>query len=245
MREEKYHLLVVDDEPVTRNNFVDYFEVAGFFVTALEDGRAINESLADNEIDLILLDINLPGEDGLSIARELRRNSDIGIVLVTGRTDAIDRIVGIEIGADDYVTKPVNPRELLARVKSILWRITKLRHANQKISPNPKGKIKIFSKWHLDLDNQQLRNKEGHPTNLTNAEFKILSYFTKHPGIILNRDKLTNQINEAKDENFSSRSVDVIVGRLRKKLETEKTDPIVIETVRGKGYRFTSQVKDT
>lgn len=244
MEGDKYHLLVVDDEPVTRNNFVDYFEAAGFFVTDLEDGKDVNETLAENEIDLVLLDINLPGEDGLSIARELRRTSDIGIILVTGRTEDIDRVVGLEIGADDYVTKPVNPRELLARVKSTLWRIDKEDHTNLNASPSSKGKIKVFSKWHLDLEKQQLRNKEGHPTSLTDAEFKILSYFTSNPGTVLNRDKLINQINNAKDENFSSRTVDVLVGRLRKKLETEDSDSMIIETVRGKGYRFTNQVKD-
>lgn len=244
MKGDKYHLLVVDDEPVTRNNFVDYFEAAGFFVTDLEDGRALSETLADNEIDLVLLDINLPGEDGLSIARKLRSGSDIGIILVTGRTEDIDRIVGLEIGADDYVTKPVNPRELLARVKSTLWRMEKDTQANQNESPSEKGKIKVFTKWHLDLEKQQLRNKEGHPTSLTDAEFKILSYFANHPGVVLNRDKLINQINSAKDENFSSRTVDVLVGRLRRKLEAEDPDSMIIETVRGKGYRFTNQVQD-
>ncbi|MFQ3234471.1 MAG: two-component system torCAD operon response regulator TorR [Paraglaciecola sp.] len=245
MKADKYHLLVVDDEPVTLNNFIDYFEVAGFFVTALEDGRLVNESLANNEIDLVLLDINLPGEDGLSIARELRRTSDIGIILVTGRTDDIDRIVGIEIGADDYVTKPVNPRELLARIKSILWRMSKDRPETTTPSGNSTETIKVFSNWCLDMEKQQLRSQNGTPVSLTGAEYNILMYFTDHPGLILNRDQLINQIDEAKDENFSSRTVDVLIGRLRKKLETDKSEATLIDTVWGKGYRFTSQVKIT
>lgn len=245
MKEAKYHLLVVDDEPVTRNNFRDYFEAAGFFVTDSEDGKNIYRFVAENDVDLVLLDINLPGEDGLSIARELRRTSNIGIILVTGRNEDIDRVVGLEIGADDYVTKPVNPRELLARVKSTLWRMDQKQPAKREEPHKTNGNIKEFSKWHLDLDKQQLRDLEGNPLSLTDAEYKILSYFAHHPGVVLSRDKLTNQINGSRGENFSSRTVDVLVGRLRKKLETEESEQMLIETIRGKGYRFTNHVTDT
>jgi len=232
---EKYHLLIVEDEPVTRTRLGAYFSVEGYRVTEAEDADGLHRALAIGDIDLLLLDINLPDADGLVLARDIRANSDIGIILVTGRSDEIDRIVGLEIGADDYVTKPFNPRELLARVKNLLRRSETL---GKSISG---ATIKQFDDWILDTQKRSLTNPGGTPVALTKGEFEILSLLTSQPGVVISRTRFITHMSH-KSWGANDRSVDVLIARLRKKLDYGDNSCEFIRTVHGEGYLFTAAV---
>lgn len=237
MSNPSYQLLIVEDEITTATWLADYFEVAGYKVSLAENGDEMLSALERQSVDLVLLDINLPGRDGLSLAQEIRKTSDIGIILITSRTESIDRILGLEIGADDYVTKPIEPRELLARVKNLLRRSDTHKppkHANSSLSR--------FSRWSIDFENRALFASDGERISLTHSEFDILALFVKNPGTLFSREDLANQIAQGtKKPTIGGRSPDVIIGRLRRKLELSGKDE-VIETVHGVGYRFTSSV---
>ncbi len=236
MSEVGPHLLIVEDEPVTRARLSSYFESEGYRVSQAGDGETMRRTLAGEDIDLLLLDINLPGEDGLTLARAVRSKSGIGIILVTGRTDDIDRIVGLEIGADDYVTKPVNMRELLARVKNLLRRTAE---TAKSVKDSP---VRKFDDWSLNLLKRQLQKTGGDTVHLTRGEFELLTFFVSHPGVVLNRDRLTYHLTN-RDWNPADRTVDVLVRRLRQKLETDPSNPLLIVTVHGEGYQFTAEVQ--
>ncbi len=231
------HLLMVEDEPVTRMRLASYFEAEGFIVSQAENGQEMRRLIDQFQIDLLLLDINLPDEDGLILAREVRANSDIGIILVTGRTGDIDRIVGLEIGADDYVTKPVNMRELLIRVKNLLRRTT----GSVDLKIKNENKTRHFLDWRFDLKKRQLENKSDHRVKLTRGEFELMNLFTTHPGNVLNRDQIMKYINH-REWNPSDRTIDVLVRKLRQKLETDPANPEIIITVHGEGYQFTADI---
>jgi len=228
-----YHVLVVDDDAVTRAKLAGYVEAAGHRVSEAEDGPSMRASLANDPAELILLDINLPGDDGLDLTRELRNGSDIGIILVTGRTDEVDRIVGLEIGADDYVTKPFNPRELLARIKSLLRRM-----GSGSVVDRP---VKRFAGWTFDTRTRKLISPDGIHERLTRAEFEILNAFVEHPNIILTRDRLLN-LSTHRSWDPGDRTIDVLVRRLRRKIEPDPKIPEIIVTAHGEGYVFAADI---
>jgi two-component system torCAD operon response regulator TorR len=233
---DPFHILVVDDEPVARSKLAGYFEAEGYRVSAACDGQEMRRIMANDAADLVLLDINLPGEDGLSLARELRGRSQMGIILVTARSDDVDRIVGLEIGADDYVTKPFNYRELLARVKNLLRRTSMLPVA-QEAKPE-----KRFEGWTLHLNKRQLSSPSGERVKLTRVEFELLAMFVGSPNVVLSRDRLLSRLtHRAWDP--GDRTVDVLVGRLRHKIEPDRTEPELIVTVHGEGYLFAAEVE--
>ena len=229
------HVLIVEDDEVTRARIVAYFESENYQVSQSEDGDGVDRLIAENDIDVVLLDINLPGKDGLQLARELSEKSDVGIILVTARDDEIDRIVGLEIGADDYVTKPFNPRELLARVKNLIRR----KDTDQGKQQRPRSKS--FSGWTLDMSRRSLTSEAQENVSLTRAEFELLETFLEHPGKTLHREWLMEKVTHRVWEP-NERTIDVLVLRLRNKIEQDSHSPQIILTVHGEGYLFASEV---
>ena len=228
-------LLVVDDDLVAQARMNAYFSKEGYRVLLAGDGESFWRQLGLGSVDLVLLDINLPGQDGLSLARELRvRDASIGIILVTSRDDDVDKIVGLEVGADDYVTKPFNPRELLARVKSLLRR--------SGARPAELADSLRFAGWVLELPRRRLRNRAGHDVVLTRGEFEVLALLVRHPGEILDRDRLSRAVS-GHDWSPQDRSVDVLVRRLRAKLDDPSRADSLIATIRGEGYRLAVDVE--
>ncbi|MBF0371641.1 MAG: two-component system response regulator TorR [Magnetococcales bacterium] len=231
----KQHILVVEDEAVTRSMLVGYFQKAGFQVSEAENGHGLWKILHRGDVDLVLLDINLPGEDGLSLTRRLRTKSDIAIILVTARAEDVDRIVGLELGADDYVTKPFNERELLVRVKNLLRRTLAARSKDQKLK-----KRYQFKGWHLDVDQRRLTSPEGELVRLTNGEFLLLTAMVSRPGRVMTRDQLLNAVS-SREWMPTDRTIDVMINRLRRKLDTNPGDAKMLVTVHGVGYQFAGQ----
>lgn len=228
----QYHIVIVEDDPVTRAKLAHYFLAEGYKVSEAGDGEQMRAIMRRQPADLLMIDINLPGEDGLKLTREQRERSDVGIILVTGRTDTIDRIVGLEIGADDYVTKPVEHRELLARVKGLLRRVGKGKH------PQGASVTRQFHGWTLEVSHRTLQAADGTFVELTGAEFKLLAVLTANPGQVLSRERLLHEI-ARRDWDASDRTVDVLVRRLRKKLQDNPRSPRIILTSHGEGYFFT------
>nr|WP_210148167.1 winged helix-turn-helix domain-containing protein [Aromatoleum petrolei] len=227
--------MVVDDDPVTRNCLADYFAAEDFGVLCAATAEEAEAVIARENIDLVLLDIRLPGKDGLTLTRELRVNSEVGIILVSGKQDEIERIVGLECGADEYVTKPFNPREILARAKNLIRRV---KRSGSMTAGSARGKEVAFGDWTLHPDRRQLVDASGVEAELTEGEFQLLKAFLRHPGQTMSRDQLLDQIRN-REWVPSDRTVDVLVGRLRRKLKDEPASPKVILTVHGAGYRFT------
>jgi len=234
MTARPFHVLIVEDDAVTRAKLAGYLEVAGHRVSEAADGEEMRAVLARDPADLLLLDINLPGEDGLGLARQLRDRSEIGIILVTSRTDEVDRIVGLELGADDYVTKPFNPRELLARVKSLLRRCSGSSSAGD-------GERRRFAGWDFDRRTRRLVAPDGRRVPLTRAEYELLSAFAERPGMVLSRDRLLQKVTHRSWEP-NDRSIDVLVRRLRQKLEQDPARPELIITAHGEGYIFAAEI---
>jgi len=231
---DAHHIVVVEDDEVTRARLSGYLEAAGHRVSEAVDGSSMRDILERDLVDLVLLDINLPGEDGLDITRQLRSRTNVGIILLTGRTSDVDRVVGLEIGADDYVTKPFNPRELLARVKALMRRID--------LGANQDLPVKRFAGHLFDLRTRRLRAKSGETIPLTRAEFELLSAFVARPGTVLDRDRLLSQITH-RSWAPSDRTIDVLVRRLRQKLEIDPKSPEIIVTVHGEGYIFAAELE--
>ncbi|MGB7270375.1 MAG: two-component system response regulator TorR [Albidovulum sp.] len=225
------HILIVEDDPVTRVKLAAYFGAAGYSVSEAEDGAQMRASLAERPADVLMIDINLPGEDGLQLTREQRERSEVGIILVTGRTDSVDRIVGLEMGADDYVTKPFEQRELLARVKNLVRRVQRSRAQVENET------IRRFLGWTLDLGQRTLQDQAGNFVDLTKAELKALSLLAAHPGQVLSRDRLLHEIAN-REWDPSDRTVDVVIRRLRQKLHDGARDARIIQTSHGEGYLF-------
>ena len=228
------HVLLVEDDEVTRAKLSGYLEAAGYRVSEASDGQEMWSALAGDPVDLLILDINLPGEDGLDLTRQVRGKSDIGIILVTGRTEDVDRIVGLEIGADDYLTKPFNPRELLARSKNLLRRTG--------LAASADGALKSFAGWQFHTRTRRLTSPGGDKVPLTRAEFELLSAFVERAGMVLSRDRLLTCVTHRSWEP-SDRTIDVLVRRLRKKIEADPKDPELIVTAHGEGYVFAAEVE--
>ncbi|MDF2153681.1 two-component system response regulator TorR [Vibrio sp. CAU 1672] len=232
-----YHVLVVEDDVVTRSKLVGYFQNEGYIVSEAESGSVMRDVLLSEDVDLVMLDINLPGEDGLMLTRELRSQSDIGIILVTGRTDSIDKIVGLEMGADDYVTKPFELRELLVRVKNLLWRISLARAGTHKsVNANEDEHIVRFGEWTFDIQRRAL-SKNGEPVKLTKAEYELLVALSSYPNQVLSRERILNMISH-RVEAPNDRTIDVLIRRMRAKMEFDPKNPQIFVTVHGEGYMF-------
>ncbi|HDZ8964108.1 two-component system response regulator TorR [Aeromonas dhakensis] len=233
-----HHILVVEDDAVTREKLTGYFEREGYRVTAVENGQEMRAVLAEQEVALVMLDINLPGEDGLLLTRELRARSTVGIILVTGRSDAVDRIVGLEMGADDYVTKPFELRELLVRVKNLLWRISLA--AAQPSEPVVADDAVRFGPWRFDIPRRQL-SRDGVPVRLTKAEYEVLVAFIANAGRVLSRERIL-ALTSHRGDGPSDRTIDVLIRRLRGKMELDPRDPQLFVTVHGEGYLFAGEL---
>lgn len=229
------HILVVEDEPTGRATLAGYFETEGYRVTETEDGEQMRAAFANGDVDLVMLDIRLPGEDGLSLLREIRTGSDVGVIMVTSKADDVDRIVALELGADDYVVKPFNPRELLARTKNLLRRTTAAPALAEQ------GDVQRFAGWIFDGSRRRLESPDGEDVRLTRGEFELLAALIAHPGRVHSRDSLLDYISH-REWAPSDRTIDVLVGRLRRKIEPDPRNPTFIRTVHGVGYVFTGAV---
>ncbi|MGN7294251.1 response regulator [Rhizobium sp. SAFR-030] len=227
-------ILVVDDDVRIRQMVTRYFEEEGFLVHGASDGTSMRRTLADHPIDLILLDLVLPNsEDGLALAREVRATSDVPIVMLTGRDDVLDRIIGIEIGADDYIPKPFHLREVLARVRSILRRRRPVEPVREDLS-----QVLAFDGWRLELSRRRLMNPDEQEVELTTGEFDMLTVMVRNSGRVLTREMLMDQTRGRQLEAFD-RAIDAQIARLRKKIELDPAHPTLIRSVRGVGYIFT------
>jgi two-component system OmpR family response regulator len=234
--ESASHIAIVEDDPEISRTMVSYMTDHGFEVSAARSGRDLDRVLSGGKIDLVILDVGLPGEDGLSICRRIRGKSSVPIIMVTGRGSETDRIVGLELGADDYLPKPFNPRELVARVRAVM------RRANgPEQPPQPTPQTMLFEGWRLDTARRQLFDPSGAPKSLTSGEFNILSIFCQNPRKVLSRDDLLDLLHGRAAAVFD-RSIDVQISRLRRKIEINLKDPSFIKTVRYGGYFFTPQV---
>jgi len=231
------HILIVDDDAEIRTLLTEYFEKNGLRATAVADGRALRHALKSARPDLIVLDLMLPGEDGLSICRDLRSHSNVPIVMLTARGDETDRIVGLEMGADDYVPKPFHPRELLARVKSVLRRT---RAVPENLQPE-RVRAFAFAGWTLDVATRTLTSPEGVLVDLSGTEFRLLRAFLDHPNRTLTRDQLI-ELMLAREAGPFDRAIDVQVSRLRHRLHDNGKEPTLIKTVRGHGYVLAASV---
>jgi two-component system phosphate regulon response regulator OmpR len=233
---EHSRIIVVDDEPEIRSMLADYLGHVGFTVREAEDGAALRAILAEEPADLVLLDINMPGEDGLSLARFLRANTTVGIVMLTAAGEVVDRVVGLEIGADDYIAKPVDLRELLARIRAVLRRLrsgpAEAAAAGAEVAPT-----KPIGACQLDLEAHRLYDADGNEVPITSMEFDLLKAFVEHPNRVLSRDQLLDLAHNKDWEPFD-RSIDIRIARLRRKIETDPSKPQVVKTVRGAGYIF-------
>ncbi len=231
-------VLIVDDDPLIRELLQAYLSQEGYDVHCAATAELAEACLATTAVDLVMLDIRLPGKDGLTLTRELRVRSEVGIILITGRNDEVDRIVGLECGADDYVIKPLNPRELVSRAKNLVRRV---RHAQTQTPPAAPAsqQIKQFADWTLDTDRRRLIDREGGETLLTHGEYQLLCVFLRNSGHTLSRDQLMDQIRN-REWLPNDRSIDVLVGRLRRKLHDDPAEPQLIITIHGAGYLFTA-----
>jgi two-component system, OmpR family, response regulator len=233
------HILVVDDDDIIRQLVADCLSKYELRVTGVPSGAAMHEVLNRNVVDLIVLDLQLAGEDGLSIARQLRTQSSIPIIILTGRRDEFDRIVGLELGADDYLTKPFNPRELIARIRTILRRVQA--HATAPVLGHAPRAYR-FVGWELDLNSRRLTSPNGERIDLTRAEFELLRAFLDSPERVLSRDRLLQMSHGFDDDGAFDRSIDVQILRLRRKIEADRRRPQLIKTRRGAGYYFSAKV---
>ena len=234
------HILIVDDQQEICDVVQEYLTGEGYRVSTAHDGTGMRRALSQGPVDLVILDLMLPGEDGLTLARSLRSESGIGIIILTGRGETVDRIIGLEMGADDYLPKPFHLRELLARVKAVLRRA----HDRTGEAPQSTRSRARFAGWNLDLSSRELLSPSGEEVRLTTGEFDLLSAFVSNANQVLSRDRLLDLARNREAGPFD-RTIDVQVGRLRRKLEDDPQNPTLIKTVRGSGYIFTPTVEMT
>lgn len=232
------HVLVVDDDPTIRQLLIDFLGDYDYKVSAVASGAEMTEVLTRTAIDLLVLDVRLPDEDGIQIARRLREQSDLAIIVITGRRDEADRVMALELGADDYLTKPFSPRELLARVRALLRRSRM--HASV---ARPASGVRAFrfAGWELNVGLRRLSTPQGEVVSLSNGEYNLLTAFLGAPQRVLTRAQLL-ELSRLHDDEVYDRSVDVKIGRLRRKLESQGRPPL-IRTDRGAGYTFVAQVE--
>ena len=232
------HLLVIDDDREIRDLLARFLSKHGYRVTAAKDAREARRCLADGRIDLVILDVMMPGEDGLTLCRDLRAKLATPIIMLTAMGEDTDRIVGLEMGADDYLPKPFNPRELLARIKAVLRRANAL----PPVDPEERGKLLRFAGWTLDLGRRRLESPAGTPIELSTGEYELLVALAERPQRVLNRDQLLDLARGRAAIPFD-RSIDVQVSRLRRKIEADSRNPQLIQTVWGGGYMLAAEVR--
>ena len=231
------HILVVDDHQEIRDLVARFLSDHGMRVSKVSDGNEMRRALEESRIDLVVLDLMLPGDDGLTLCRDLRAKSSLPVIMLTAMGEETDRIIGLEMGADDYIAKPFNPRELLARIKAVMRRAQALPAQEQEAS---EAEIS-FEGWTLDIAKRQLKSPKNIVVPLSTGEFNLLMIFVRHPGHVLNRDQLVDLLH-GRDATPFDRSVDTQVSRLRKKVEADPKNPEIIKTVWGGGYVFTPSV---
>ncbi|NLH80997.1 MAG: response regulator [Phyllobacteriaceae bacterium] len=234
------HILVVEDDREISALVARYLRTNDCRVAVAADGREMDRQLADGHFDLIVLDLMLPGEDGLSICRRIRKTSRLPIVMLTAKSDELDRIVGLELGADDYLAKPFNPRELLARIRAVLRRC----ETDDERDAAEVAKVHRFAGHRLDVLARRLENPEGAEVALTGAEFDLLLVLVERPGRVLSRDRLLD-LTQGRAAGPFERSIDILVSRIRRKLELDPHHPEVIKTVRSGGYMFAAEVESS
>lgn len=236
---ETRHILVVDDDPSIRRLLRRCFEQEGYRVSEAANGREIDAAPLE-ELSLITLDLGLGSEDGLQIARAIRSRSDVPIIMLTGKGEMIDRVVGLELGADDYIAKPFHVREVLARVRTVLRRLEPPSRAPA-AQPEPSNCCR-FDDWEADFDRLELRRGDGTPVELTSGEMRLLQVFTQHAGRVLSREQLMDLL-KGQDWSPYDRSIDNQIARLRKKIEADPRHPQIVKTVHGAGYKFSARVR--
>jgi DNA-binding response OmpR family regulator len=232
-------IVVVDDEAAAREMVGDYLKMHGFEVSLCDGGASLRRCIGARTPDLIVLDLNMPEEDGLSIVRDLKRQSAVPVIMLTATASAIDRVVGLELGADDYLAKPCELRELVARIRSVLRRAAS---AQSPPKPAETQAVRFGTKW-LDLEARVLRDDEGVEHPLTTSEFTLLKAFADHPKRVLTRERLLDVAN-ARDPEAFDRAIDVRIVRIRRKIEPDPNRPRIIKTVRGAGYVFSPDGQD-
>lgn len=237
--EKAPHILVVDDEDDIREPLAKYLSKNGMRVSSANGGSALREMLKSTAPNLIVLDIMMPGEDGLSLCRYLRETTDIPVILLTAMAEETDRIVGLEVGADDYLTKPFNPRELLARIKAVLRRTNAIPTV---IAPIPSSNL-AFANWVLDTQRRELLDSSGVSVSLSTAEYRLLTVLLQRPNMVLSRDQLLD-LTAGRDAVLFDRSIDNQISRLRKKIEADAKKPKIIQTVWGGGYTLAAGVAE-
>ncbi|TYO64865.1 response regulator [Bradyrhizobium hipponense] len=233
------HIMIVDDEAPAREMVGDYLKMHGFTVTLCDGGKSLRTAIQGSMPDLVVLDLNMPEEDGLSIIRDLKSRINVPVIMLTATASPIDRVVGLELGADDYVAKPCELRELMARIRSVLRRSTPAKAAASEAAAAKSEKdqlVRFGTKW-LDLEAQALRDDEGNEHPLTASEFGLLKVFAANPKRVLSRERLLELAN-ARDAEAFDRAVDLRIMRIRRKIEPDPTKPAVIRTIRGGGYLF-------
>ena len=234
---QSQHIMIVDDEAPAREMVGDYLKMHGFTVTLCDGGKSLRTAIDGSMPDLVVLDLNMPEEDGLSIIRDLKSRINVPVIMLTATASPIDRVVGLELGADDYVAKPCELRELMARIRSVLRRSTPVKAAETAPAKSDKDQLVRFgTKW-LDLEAQALRDDEGNEHPLTASEFGLLKVFAAKPTRVLSRERLLELAN-ARDAEAFDRAVDLRIMRIRRKIEPDPTKPAVIRTIRGGGYLF-------
>lgn len=232
---EPDHLIIVEDEPITRALLRSHFEDAGFVVEERENGDGLTERVLGSKAAVLLLDIKLPGRDGLTLARDLRNVSDIGIILVTSQGEQIDKLIGLESGADDYVTKPFDPRELISRTRNLQRRVRAQRNQRAQVH------LRHFAGYTLDLNRRELTDPKGDAQHLTAGEFQLLLTFIDHAGEVMSRDRIMARIRN-REWYPDDRYIDVLVGHLRRKLGETASNATLVTTIHGTGYLFTPDV---
>lgn len=237
---EQLHILVVDDEAKIRTMLRRYLAEEGFVVSEAADGAAARVILDREPIGLVLLDLMLPGEDGISLARHIRQHSTIPVIMLTGKDDVIDRVAGLEAGADDYMAKPFHLREVLARIRTVLRRLPSQEPAASP-AKETSSDILVFQGWRLDLSRRALSRPSGETVPLTSSEFDLMKVFAFHPNRVLSRDQLMDLVKGREWAAFD-RAIDTQIVRLRRKLEADPSKPALIKTVRGAGYVFATTV---
>lgn len=228
------HILIVEDEDVTRFSLRSLFEAEGYQVSEAVDEKSMDDALKMHSINLVVMDINLPGKNGLILARELKKNSDLGLIFLTGRDSDIDKILGLEIGADDYLTKPFNPRELTIRARNILSRISQ-------IKSEPDSAVIKFNQWSVDGNSRKMTSPAGNVISIPRGEYRALHLLIENAGKIVTRQELIKEMT-GRDLRSNDRTVDVTIRRLRKHFESDDSSPELINTIHGEGYRFIGSV---
>jgi DNA-binding response OmpR family regulator len=235
------HILVVEDDTFVQKALRLYLEGEGYRISTCDNGADMHALMAKDPADLAIMDLKLPNDDGFELTRQLRDKYSVGIIILSSKDDSIDRVVGLEIGADDYVTKPWDERELLARIRSVMRRVSDRQQASSS-SNSGEQRLITFNGWILNLDSRELKDPDGGKVELTSGEFSLLNEFIEKAGRVLSRDHLLSAIYSRDWEPFD-RSIDVLVTRLRRKIEQDSRHPEIIKTVRGTGYMFAAAIK--